>query len=156
MSDGSKIITFINQFDKAMELAGITYDSKGYKFSLYSLRHTYAVDAIRRGISAYEIVRNMGTSLEILQKYYAKHALTSDTATRLGIDKGKIIMAFIEKLMSLDELIDSINTMPMHDEVEFFRQNLTLITRELHTEFRDLDDKSDDTNPDEDWTELND
>lgn len=84
MRDGSKIITLIDQFDKVLELAGITYDSKGYKFSLYSLRHTYAVDAIRRGISAYEIVRNMGTSLEILQKYYAKHALTSDTATRLG------------------------------------------------------------------------
>lgn len=84
MSDGQKIITLIDQFDKVLKLANITFDSKGYKFSLYSLRHTYAVDAIRRGISAYEIVRNMGTSMEMLQKYYAKHALTSDTATRLG------------------------------------------------------------------------
>ncbi len=56
--------------------------------------------------------------------------------------------------MSLDELIDSINVMPMHDDVEFFRQNLALITRELHTEFRDLDDEEDDTNPDEGWSEL--
>lgn len=84
MSDGQKIITLIDQFDKVLKLANITFDSKGYKFSLYSLRHTYAVDAIRRGISAYEIVRNMGTSMEMLQKYYARHALTSDTATRLG------------------------------------------------------------------------
>jgi hypothetical protein len=60
-------------------------------------------------------------------------------------------MAFIEKLMSLDELIESINTMPMHDDVEFFRQNLALITRELHTEFRDLNEDAD---ADGDWTEL--
>ena len=82
MSTGQKVITLIDQFDKVLKLANMVHDSKGYKFSLYSLRHYYAVDAIRRGIPAYEIVRNMGTSLEILQKYYAKHALTSDSATR--------------------------------------------------------------------------
>lgn len=65
-------------------------------------------------------------------------------------------MAFIEKLTSLNELIDSINAMPWHDEVEFFRQNLALITRELHTEFRDLENEADDAKPDENWTELDD
>ena len=84
MGTGRKVITLIDQFDKILRLANIVHDSKGYKFSLYSLRHYYAVDAIRRGIPVYEIVRNMGTSLEVLQKYYAKHALTSDSATRLG------------------------------------------------------------------------
>lgn len=63
-------------------------------------------------------------------------------------------MAFTEKLMSLDELIDSINEMPLHDEVEFFRQNLRLITREIETEFRDMRDEADDE--DEGWVELDD
>jgi hypothetical protein len=65
-------------------------------------------------------------------------------------------MAFIEKLMSLEELIGSISAMPIHDQVEFFRQNLVLITRELSTEFRDLDNEADDTDPDEGWTALDD
>lgn len=55
-------------------------------------------------------------------------------------------MAFTEKLMSLDELIDSINEMPLHDDVEFFHQNLHLITREIETEFRDMRDEADDEN----------
>ncbi len=84
MFGGQKIISLNEQFDVVMKLASVRCDGKSYKFSLYSLRHYYAVDAIRRGIPAYEIVRNMGTSLEVLQKYYAKHALTSDSATRLG------------------------------------------------------------------------
>jgi hypothetical protein len=63
-------------------------------------------------------------------------------------------MAFTEKLVSLDELIDSINEMLLHDEVEFFRQNLRLITREIETEFRDMRDEADDE--DEGWVELDD
>ena len=84
MGNGHKIKTLIDQFDLVLNSVGIMHDAKGSKFSLYSLRHYYAVDAIRRGIPIYEISRNMGTSLEMLQKYYANHALTSATATRLG------------------------------------------------------------------------
>lgn len=46
--------------------------------------------------------------------------------------------------------------MPMHDDVEFFRQNLALITRELHTEFLDLDDEADGESLNRDWIELDD
>jgi len=84
MGNGQKIKTLIDQFDIVLQSVGIVYDAKGFKFTLYSLRHYYAVDAIRRGIPIYEISRNMGTSLEMLQKYYANHALTATTATRLG------------------------------------------------------------------------
>lgn len=84
MRNGQKIKTLIDQFDVVLQSAGMGCDAKGFKFTLYSLRHSYAVDAIRRGIPIYEISRNMGTSLEVLQKYYANHALTATTATRLG------------------------------------------------------------------------
>ena len=84
MGNGHRVKTLIDQFDLVLNSAGITHDGQGSKFTLYSLRHYYAVDAIRRGIPIYEISRNMGTSLEMLQKYYANHALTATTATRLG------------------------------------------------------------------------
>ncbi len=64
-------------------------------------------------------------------------------------------MTFIEELMSLQELIESINIMLRHDEDEFFRQNLHLIARELHTKFRVLDDEADNQNQNGDWMELN-
>lgn len=51
------------------------------------------------------------------------------------------IMAFVERLMSLPDLINSINTMPEHDDVAFFYQNLDLIARELEIEFRALDNE---------------
>jgi integrase len=70
MGNGQKIKTLIDQFDIVLQSVGIVYDTKGFKFTLYSLRHYYAVDAIRRGIPVYEISRNIGTSLEMLQKYY--------------------------------------------------------------------------------------
>lgn len=70
-------------------------------------------------------------------------------------------MAFIEKLMSLPELIDSINRMPAHDDIAFFHQNIRLITRELEIEFREMRDEADegdgdDGSQDGDWTELED
>jgi hypothetical protein len=39
MRDGSRVITLIDQFDKVLELAGITHNSHGDKYTLYSLRH---------------------------------------------------------------------------------------------------------------------
>jgi hypothetical protein len=41
------VITLIDQFDKALDLAGITHNSHGGKHTLYSLRHFYAVLSLR-------------------------------------------------------------------------------------------------------------
>ena len=66
-------------------------------------------------------------------------------------------MAFIEKQMSLDELIDSINAMPAHDDIRFFEQNADLIFRELNVEFRVMRDEAEDNDVDgEGWHELDD
>jgi hypothetical protein len=42
MGDGSQVVTLIDQFDKALALAGVTENSHGDKYTLYSLRHFYA------------------------------------------------------------------------------------------------------------------
>jgi hypothetical protein len=51
-----------------------------------------------------------------------------------------LAQAFIEKLMPLPEFIKSINVMPWHGEVEFSRQNLAFIARELEVKFRVRDE----------------
>jgi integrase len=84
MPNGSKIITLADQFDKVLDLGKIRFSSDGEKFSLYSLRHFYAVMALRDGVGIYDIARNMGTSVEMIQQYYGKNATPKSMATTLG------------------------------------------------------------------------
>ena len=84
MPDGSRIITLIDSLDAALKEAGIQKNSFGEKYSLYSLRHFYAVNALRNGVGVFEVARNMGTSVQIIQEYYGKQATPTVFATRLG------------------------------------------------------------------------
>ena len=84
MPDGSRIITLIDQFDDVLRQGGITYNSHGQRYTLYSLRHFYAVMALRKGIGVFEVARNMGTSVQMIQSYYGKQATSATFATRLG------------------------------------------------------------------------
>ncbi|MGY3449488.1 tyrosine-type recombinase/integrase [Bradyrhizobium sp. USDA 4353] len=84
MPDGSKIITLIDQLNAALRDARIERSSFGEKYTVYSLRHFYAVNALRSGIGVFEVARNMGTSVQMIQEYYGKQATPSVFATRLG------------------------------------------------------------------------
>jgi integrase len=84
MRDGGKIITLIDQFDKIIRMAGIERNSAGDKYSLYSLRHFYAVMGLRSGIGVFDIARNMGTSIQMIQQYYGRQATPMSMATTLG------------------------------------------------------------------------
>jgi integrase len=84
MPDGSKIGTLIDQLDAALKEAGIERSSFGEKCSVYSLRHFYAVNALRNGVGVFEVARNMGTSVQIIQEHYGKQATAFTFATRLG------------------------------------------------------------------------
>lgn len=84
MKDGSKITGLVDQFAAALEAGGIKKNARGEDYSLYSLRHTYAVEKIRSGLNVFDASRNMGCSIAIIQSYYGKHAVPSVLATALG------------------------------------------------------------------------
>jgi integrase len=84
MPDGSQIVTLIDQLNSALKEAGIQTSSFGEKYSVYSLRHFYAVNALRNGVGVFEVARNMGTSVQMIQEYYGKQATSAVFATRLG------------------------------------------------------------------------
>jgi site-specific recombinase XerD len=84
MPDGSPIVTLIDQLTSALKEAEIERNSFGEKYSVYSLRHFYAVNALRNGIGVFEVARNMGTSVQMIQEYYGKQATSAVFATRLG------------------------------------------------------------------------
>ena len=84
MPSGGRIITLADQFNAFLEGIGLTHNSAGEKYTLYSLRHFYAVRAIARDIDIYTIARNMGTSVQMIEQYYGKHATTTARARKLG------------------------------------------------------------------------
>lgn len=84
MYDGNKVITLIDQFHAVLNSINMLQNNKGEKYTLYSLRHFYAVNAIRRRIPIYDIARNMGTSVQIIEQYYGKDATTMALAASLG------------------------------------------------------------------------
>jgi integrase len=84
MFDESRITTLIDQLDAALKEANLQRSSFGEKYSIYSFRHFYAVNALRNGIGVFEVARNMGTSVQMIQEYYGRQATASAFATRLG------------------------------------------------------------------------
>jgi integrase len=85
MSDGNQTVTVIDQFNTVLEMASITHNTDGEKYTLYSLRHFYAVQMLRKGkVNVYDMARNMGTSVQMIEQYYGKHATSAVLATRLG------------------------------------------------------------------------
>ena len=84
MKDGNKIIGLVDQFTATLEAAGIKKNARGEDYSLYSLRHTYAVEKLRAGLGVYHLSKNMGCSVSIIERYYGSHATSASLATALG------------------------------------------------------------------------
>jgi integrase len=61
------------------------HNADGEKYTLYSLRHFYAVQMLRHGkVNVFDIAKNMGTSVQIIEQYYGRHATPFLLATNLG------------------------------------------------------------------------
>ena len=84
MYDGNKVVTLIDQFNALLTSIKLMENRDKEKYTLYSLRHFYAVMMIKRGIPIFDIARNMGTSVKIIEKYYGKQATPLALATKLG------------------------------------------------------------------------
>ena len=63
------------QFDYLLEISGLKKDNKGHSRTLYSLRHTAIMFRLinGRGINLLSLARNARTSVEMIDRFYAKH-----------------------------------------------------------------------------------
>jgi hypothetical protein len=85
MADSNQVISLGDQFQKVLERESMTHSVDGEAYSLYSLRHFYAVQMLRRGkANVFDIARNMGTSVHIIESYYGRSATSAVVAARLG------------------------------------------------------------------------
>ena len=80
---GKAIGSFKKGFDSLVRFADLTKDSQGQKRTIYSLRHSYATFRLIEGVNQYLLAQNMGTSVEMIERFYG-HVKPSDVADKLA------------------------------------------------------------------------
>ena len=79
---GSAYTTFKTSFNSMLKFAGIEIEKDGGRRTIYSLRHFYATQRLSEGTNPYLLAQQMGTSVEMLEKFYG-HVMTSDVAEKI-------------------------------------------------------------------------
>jgi integrase len=97
--DGSPINSFKTSFGQLIKSAGVEFDSHGNRRSIYSLRHTYATFRIQEGVNHYILAKNMGTSVEMLEKHYGH---TTNVTSAAELTKGGTFKGDKNKASAID------------------------------------------------------
>ena len=67
---------FNDTFNKLLKFAKLTENRAGQRRTLYSLRHTYATQALLGGTDIHTLAKQMGTSVRMLELHYSKLTAT--------------------------------------------------------------------------------
>jgi len=67
---------FNDTFKKLIKYVKLIEDRAGQSLTLYSLRHTYATQALLRGTDIHTLAKQMGTSVRMLELHYSKLTAT--------------------------------------------------------------------------------
>ena len=68
--NGKAIGSFKKSFASLLKYCDVEFDREGNKRTIYSLRHTYATFRLYQGVDHYVLAQNMGTSVEMIEKFY--------------------------------------------------------------------------------------
>ena len=85
VDDGSPIQTMKTAFHSLLKFAGVPIERNGGSRTIYSLRHFYATMRLSNDTSPFLLARQMGTSVEMLEKFYGQ---TVSSALAARISKG--------------------------------------------------------------------
>ena len=80
--DGTHIQTFKRSFHSLLNFANVPIKTNGKARTIYSLRHYYATNRLYEDVSPYLLAQQMGTSVEMLEKFYGQ-TMTSLAATQI-------------------------------------------------------------------------
>jgi integrase len=80
--DGKHIGSFRKGFEGLLEYTGLRQSEDGRNRTLYSLRHFYATMRLSEEVSPYLLAQQMGTSIEMLERFYG-HIVTTLIARQL-------------------------------------------------------------------------
>lgn len=79
---GEAIQSFKKGFESYLKNNELEFSAEGDRRTLYSLRHTYATFRLSHGVDVYKLAKNMGTSVEMIERFYG-HTTNSGNATEL-------------------------------------------------------------------------
>ena len=85
----SALAMLTNQFTAVLEMAELKQDAEGKNRTLYSLRHTAIVTAIRQGVPISIIAPNARTSELMINRFYGSHI-------KSALDMGSVMIDVIE------------------------------------------------------------
>lgn len=80
--DGTHVQTFKRSFHSLLNFAKVPIKINGKARTIYSLRHYYATNRLYEDVSPYLLAQQMGTSVEMLEKFYGQ-TMTSLAATQI-------------------------------------------------------------------------
>ena len=80
--DGKHIGSFRKGFESLLEYSDLRKSQDGRNRTLYSLRHFYATMRLSEEVSPYLLAQQMGTSIEMLERFYG-HVVTTLIAKQL-------------------------------------------------------------------------
>jgi integrase len=80
--DGTQVQTMKNAFISLLKFAGVPIERNGGSRTIYSLRHFYATMRLSHDTSPFLLAKQMGTSVEMLEKFYGQ-TVTSELAAQI-------------------------------------------------------------------------
>jgi integrase len=80
--DGSPIHTMKTAFRSLLKFAGVPIERNGGSRTIYSLRHFYATMRLSNDTSPFLLAKQMGTSVEMLEKFYGQ-TVSSELAAQI-------------------------------------------------------------------------
>ena len=84
--DGSAVQSFKKSFISLMTYAKIPIERNGMARTIYSLRHFYATKRLENEASPFLLAKQMGTSVEMLERFYGQTSVNPSTAK--SVSKG--------------------------------------------------------------------
>lgn len=82
--DGSPIQSFKKSFQSLMKFAEVPTIRNGMARTIYSLRHFYATKRLENEASPFLLAKQMGTSIEMLEKFYGQTSVNAATARNVS------------------------------------------------------------------------
>lgn len=77
-------------FNTILDELGMKADRDGNPRTAYSLRHTYICFRLMEGADIYQVAKNCRTSVEMIEKFYARHIKNMLDASAINVRKSKI------------------------------------------------------------------
>jgi integrase len=75
----------IKLFNGILRRTGLKLDREGKKRTAYSLRHTYICMRLTEGANAWQVAANCRTSVEMIEKFYARHIKNALDASQINV-----------------------------------------------------------------------